>query len=449
MLCSKCMTQLIERDDTVICPNCNSIHGAEPIPEYQSDFDANIEKPDGIGTRVFRGAVWVSGVVGLVLLGGVGGWTLRGSVPDPSNASLVRVASSAFEQAEEPSDTITFDPKKIEPKRVLILPATAHSGRHVVASNDSGELFQVSLGGGGGSESARRLVGAEPGYLASSAMSSAGAVVAALQSDDQWVLQSWDKDGAPGWTKTFDADSEADAQIALHALADGIVAIFTDPETAQLGAHFLDEDGALAWHVGLGQTADAYLSVHASPFDEVIVLMRDEADSEVLHVRSWTPAGVPGLSTELSVSATEGILATTVDSLGQVHVLLSGAPPRLLTQDALGRSSKANTLDALHAIARDTDCLTDSRSDHLRVACLNNGSLRDNVFDLRPVVPAAVSQSVIPLDPANRLLTISDNIMIAFAMSEGTVFDPFSIRLRPIPELGFVAIPDDGVANMP
>ena len=452
MRCSICMSQLIEKDDAVVCPNCQSIHGAEPIPAYQSDFDDNIEKPDSLATTMFRSTLWVLGVVFLVALGGVGGWTLRGSVTGLDDISLVRVASSAFDQndARQRDDVSTsVDPNTLSFERFLFAPNPKQGNLTVVGVGAENGTYRFQATASGSAEAANLLeAGSQISPIAAAQLENRTLALFGHAGEDSFIM-AWSPDGVLLWQTKLNLDTEPSGAAKLQALGTGFVLVTQDSLTNQAVAHKVSKDGGILWKMNLGHSAADHLSIYGSPFDELVVISKASSESRDLRVQSLTPEGISGFSANFQLRDNEQILAATVDSIGQIQILLSGAPPRLLTQDALGRTAQSRSLSALLAIPQQTPCLLESRSQRLRVACTQNDVLQDSVLNLTTSEPEVEIRRSEPLEQRVKLITIYDDSALAIEGRATGVFSARSISLNAIPEPGDVSIPGDAAIALP
>lgn len=452
MRCSICMSQLIEKDDAVVCPNCQYVQSAAAIPAYQSDFDDNIEKPDSLVTTLMRSTLWALGVLCLVTLGGVGGWTLRGAATGWEDFSLLRVASTVLDQSDavqrsEASPSI--DPASTSFERFLFAPRPKQDNLTVVGIGAPNGAYRFLAHASGSADTATLLEVSDQISPIEAAQFEDGTLALLSDTGEQFSIIAWSEEGVRLWQTDLDLQLEPAGLVKMQALGAGLVVVAQDPQSNQAVAQNISIDGSILWTLDLGHSAASHLSIYKSPFEELVVLTRASSNSSELRVQSLTLEGLSGLSVNFPIRDNEQILAATVDSIGQIQILLSGAPPRLLTQDALGRTSQSQTLDALHAIPRHTPCLLESRSQHLRVACVQNDVLGDTVLNLTTANPEVTSRTTEPLEEGSSLIAIYEDSAIAIESNAPGAFNARAVSVRAIPEPGDVSIPEDATVGFP
>lgn len=452
MRCSICMSQLIEKDDAVICPNCQSIHGAAAITAYQSDFDDNIEKPDSFTKTILRTMLWGVSILFLVTLGGVGGWTLRGNITSFEDVSLLRVASTVLDNSkisERADQSVSLDPGEVSFDEFLFAPHPDQNALSIVGVTPADGTYLIKADASGSAVSAILLETDDRYSPTAAAQFADGALALFGSADNRLMLQAWSGDGALLWRTVLDPNFDPSGLTKLHALGSGLVLVGRNSLSDQTVAHKYSRDGKLEWIANLGNSAVDHLSLYGSTFDELIVLTQDSSTPSSLRVQSLTLSGLSGFSTDFPLQENEQILAATVDPIGQIQILLSGAPPRLLTQDALGRTSQSRTLGALHAISNQAPCLLESQSEHLRVVCKQNDILRESILNVAVAEPEMDTRSATPLEAQMTLVAMYDDAVIVAYGAEGGTYRARAIGLNAIPKLGDVSIPEDGTPGFP
>ena len=452
MRCSICMSQLIEKDDTVICPNCQSVHGAAAIAAYQSDFDDNIEKPDSFVARMFRTLSWTFGILFLLAVGGIGGWTLRGNGASLDDVNLVRVAVSAFEnkdgqQSKESGASVQLAEARFE--RLLFAPHPNLDDLMVVGIQENGEAYSFKSTLSGTARQAELLSSPIDNSSVAAAQFSDGTLALLGEAGGKLAVAAWSSESSLLWQTELNSDLDSSGTVKMHALGAGVVLVARDKVRNKTVAYKVTRDGQIVWETDLGHSEIEHLSLYGSPFDELVAVSRTSSTSTSLQVQSFTLDGLSGFSAEFPVQANEQILAATVDPIGQIQILLSGAPPRLLTQDALGRASQSRTLDGLHAIPSQTPCLLEGRAQHLRVACTQNETLQDSVLNLTNASPEVELRNSSPLGISAQLIAIQDNTLIAVENTSTGTFKAKTIGLNAIPDPGDVSIPGDVAVGLP
>jgi len=445
MRCSTCMAVLIERDDTVICPNCESIHGAGSADAYQSDFDTNLSRPSSLARRVVSVFVWGAGVIVLLVLGGAFGWTLRdqGLGPDDFGASsLLAWVSGDEEETGQQSEAQLLPRSGVDAGRFVPVTGRADPFSLVLTDRSSNPLL-ANLSRTGELQPALALSDTVGGTLKAAARHTSGTLAVATLQADELRLSAWNDRGAKLWTVAHSSGDIGQGHVVLHTLSSGFVLILPSESSATSVAHGYSIDGRLIWQHDLGGRAESHLSLYRSPFDELIALMRDNRQSSAIRVQSISAAGLSGFETELNITSEERVLAATVDPSGVLLVLLSGAPPRLMALDPFGDSVGGGLLIDVHALVPETPCRIDSQQPYWRLACLRSDRLDDYVFDATRGELNTIERASEFIPGARQLLTIADDHLFGLGVGDGDdQLKPFALALRSLPEPEAVSMPD-------
>lgn len=433
MRCSTCMSTMVAEGTSLICPSCGRIMDAQPLDIPDPGALAKALPKDRSWTRGWgAGLIGLGVTLGLLGLGGTGGWMLHEQAvrsgttsPVPALLSLLEIQAGVGGE-DDMAERLTG---------IIPVAGESRDGRSLIGRRPDGRLELRSWTPAGNLRAQTPLRLGLDGTLKAAVLIRTGALVTAFRTETRLELLATDRTGQTLWRRGFDLFSTGDGPVHLQPLGDGLVLVYPGEARGRIATAQLNADGVLLWQRSLSGLANAELKVLTSPFDEV-VLIHDLSDAPELQLTTLAGSGLPGISTRLDRAASEVPLAVMVDEQGRVHILLTGTPPRLIRVDALGAAEGAGRLVQLEGLTAGTPCLMQGQPDQLSLICSRDTHLQLDRFDVTGTGPALLSRAETPISGVTRLFHLSDTHIIAETSEDGQTGRTLTVLDRPYDEVG-------------
>ncbi|MDJ0922075.1 MAG: hypothetical protein QNI84_13180 [Henriciella sp.] len=476
MRCSNCMSVLVEHGTSLKCPSCNLILDLDESFESAAPLDdpyikASFGDSSSGSSKFSRYALF--GLTGVLLLGaGVGiGWFGQTRVTERAQpeAPLTTVETTgeifqsvnsdqSGDQAIMQTDLPFLDliASRTEDQSGLVL-IGSRALRDPVRSQGN-TRFALTFDRSGILRGERALGPVAPGELVSVVGQASGDMTFAVKQRSTVSIISQTADGQRLWGRDFPSSDEKGFETSLFNLAEGIIAVLPGESYNELSVVMIGADSYIDWQRQLPSALGTSALAARTPFDEIVIVSEDanSAGQRVLHLSSLSRAGQLVMSEMVDLRQDQHLLAMTVDENGVTHLLISGAVPRVLSVDALGRTTGDIALPVTAAMEKSGNCAIQKIQTDLQISCLEETGINSAIYD--PVAESARS-STLSLGSASgndqRFLSMSaEYIALASPRPGQTGTTARIIPLEASPSRDLIEIPEppetgltDGEAN--
>ncbi|MEM9938503.1 MAG: hypothetical protein AAF768_06615 [Pseudomonadota bacterium] len=401
MRCSNCMSVLVEDGTSLKCPSCGlvldldeSFEAPTPLddPYIKASFNSGSSENLNLGRYAFYG------LAGAVLLGlGVGiGWFGQSF---GSDEALPEAPLTSVETTGEIFQSVNSEVSGGQPILQTDLPFL-----DLIATNDPEVNGLVLIGSRAVRDTARSQGNARfalsfdrdgrlrnensigpvaEGTVVSALGDPAGDMVFAIKRRSTVSIISQTVEGQQLWSRDFPSAEEKGFDASLYRLGDGTVAILPGEGFDELAVLMIGADSYIDWQRQLPSALGTSAVGVLTPFDEIVIASESISSSgdRVLHLSSLSRAGQLVMSERVVLRQDQDLLAITVDQNGVTHMLLSGAVPRVLSVDALGRTIGDIALPIAAAMEDTGNCAIRKSGTELKVSCLEETGLNTASYE--------------------------------------------------------------------